>query len=95
MKKYNLCDIADGKIPIPSEKCDVHCGEYDEKMMRRVNRVEWITKKNDAGGKKYKWLYMWWEPEVKDSGRIDCGYSGFREDLDGITELCLIGDSHE
>ena len=95
MEKYNLCDIADGKIPIPSEKCDVYGGRYDEKLVRRIIRVEWVIKKNGRDGEKYRWLMLTYEPETDENGKTDCGYSGFREDLEGIAELCLIGDSHE
>ena len=96
MKKYNLCDIADGKIPIPSEKCDVHCGEHDRKMMRRVVRVEWVTEKTGSGGNGHRWLHLWWEKETGIiAGDDNWGHSAYREDAAGLAKLCLIGDSHE
>lgn len=71
MTAQELIEMADGKRPLPTGRVNVRLDPEWEPLMRVLTKVEWRRK----GG--FKWLYWYWEPEFKVTGR-DCGYAGTR-----------------
>lgn len=48
-------------------------------LVRRLVRAEW---KKERG---YRWLMLYWDREpIHTSDKIDCGYSGLRDDSEDI-----------
>ena len=58
--------------PLPMGRVNVRGTDY-EPMLRVLTRIEW----RQVG--EARWLYWLWTPE-QNGPRMDCGYSGRRED---------------
>lgn len=68
-------------------KADVRVLSEDsehEPMIREVLRVELRHRQG------YQWVYWFWKPEPRNDGRMDCGYSGMREDCESFNGKMLV-----
>ena len=64
---------------VTSIRGDVRGGRYDwaEPLVRTLTKV--VRHVEKRGKEKSTWITMYWTPEPRFDGQIDCGYSGWEE----------------